>query len=179
MVYENYSKQLGKIYEIECERSLSTAFHMNHNDWRNDKEKCPNGPLMQLGIHFIDFFNDMFGDFDIEYSRLENFNAINDDYYIGIINYKDLIIKLKFSYISNNTFNIKINAEKFNLEFDGTELKKIHHNGKIEKIKANKTDSLEYSINEFYSYVKNKNIDSNTNRAINAIERLGSYARNI
>ncbi len=175
------TNSLGKIFDIDVERSLPTAYSMQEDDWRNYSEKCPTGPLLQLGIHFIDFLNEWFEEFEVVQSSLKSLVATNDDYFIGIIRYHDVPCKLKFSYVSNNIFKIYINAQKFNIYFDGKELKKIYHNGKVALIKIKANDSLQESIDEFYAFIKDKNIESNTQRAvksIKSIERLARYARN-
>jgi predicted dehydrogenase len=166
------TNSLGKIFDIEVERSLPTAFSMNENDWRNNSEKCPTGPLLQLGIHFIDFLNEWFGEFEIIQSHLSSFVVKNDDYFNALISYEGIFCKLKFSYISNNIFKILINAQNFNIFFDGRELKKIYHNGKVVLIKSKVNDSLQESIDEFYKFIKEKNIQSNTNRAIASIKSI-------
>jgi len=173
---------IGKVYGIEIERSLPTAFNMRDNDWRNDSVSCPFGPLMQLGIHFIDYLNNIFGEFTIEYGAIGSNVIKNDDYFYGVVNYGDISCKLKFSYISHNVFKIVINAEKFDLSFNGKELTKFYHNGKTENITFNQSDSLTVSIDEFYMFIQDKNIKSNTLRAINSIEsieRVGIYAREV
>jgi len=191
LAYESYmlkikefieNGMLGQIYDIEVERSLPTSFSMKEDDWRNNTNSCPFGPLMQLGIHFVDFFNDIFGEFDIKYSNISTNVANNDDFFYAIINYGEVICRLKFSYISNNIFKLFIHAHKFNLIYDGKELVKVFHNGKIENVKLEKYDSLELSIDEFFKFIKKNNIESNTQRAIHSIEsieRLGKYAKEI
>lgn len=173
---------LGKIFDIEIERSLPTSFNMKEDDWRNDSLKCPTGPLLQLGVHFIDFLNEWFGEFELVHSSLRSLVAENDDYFSANVKYQDIPCKLKFSYVSNNIFKISINAQSFNLLFDGKELKKIYHNGKVEIVKVKQNDSLQDSIDEFYKFIKEKNIQSNISRTIKvitSIERLENDARNI
>jgi predicted dehydrogenase len=191
LAYENYMLKIkefiqngtmGDIYDIDIERSLPTAFSMKENDWRNSSTSCPFGPLMQLGIHFIDFFNDIFGEFNIVYSNISSNVVKNDDLYYGLIGYGSVRCRLKFSYVSSNLFKIFINAQNFNLIYDGSELVKVFHNGKREKVLLEESDSLELSVAVFLELIKEKNIESNTKRAIysiESIERLGKYAREI
>lgn len=175
------SSSLGRIFDIEIERSLPTAYSIKKTDWRNNSEYCPYGPLMQLGIHYIDYLNEIFGSFKIMIRDIECYVADNTDYFYAQVKYSKTRLRMKFSYISNNTNKILINAENYNLFFNGKLLYKISHSGKKKRLPLPKNDSLQQSISEFHSFIATNNILSNTQRAIQSIEliyRLGQYESN-
>ena len=55
------SGELGKLRMIEGNTSSPTGLAFNANNWRRNSEECPGGPLMQLGIHYIDVFQHLLG----------------------------------------------------------------------------------------------------------------------
>lgn len=52
---------LGVLQRIEGNTSSPTGFSPEFAMWRNQPAECPGGPLLQLGIHYIDNFQHLMG----------------------------------------------------------------------------------------------------------------------
>ncbi len=52
---------LGQVASIEGNTSSSTGWTRAPGSWRDTEEECPGGPLLQLGIHYIDNFQYLLG----------------------------------------------------------------------------------------------------------------------
>jgi predicted dehydrogenase len=55
------SGALGTPRLIEGNTSSPSGFSVTAGDWRSREAECPGGPLMQLGIHYIDNFQHLLG----------------------------------------------------------------------------------------------------------------------
>ena len=53
--------QLGTVKMIEGNTSSPTGLNVVPADWRAQAAECPGGPLIQLGIHYVDNFQHFFG----------------------------------------------------------------------------------------------------------------------
>jgi UDP-N-acetyl-2-amino-2-deoxyglucuronate dehydrogenase len=53
--------QLGTLNRIEGNTSSPTGLRITADDWRAQPTECPGGPLMQLGIHYVDNFQYLVG----------------------------------------------------------------------------------------------------------------------
>lgn len=53
--------ELGQIIGFEANISTSKALAVADDNWRWSPDECPGGPLIQIGIHYIDILNYLFG----------------------------------------------------------------------------------------------------------------------
>jgi predicted dehydrogenase len=57
------SGELGTVRLVEANYSTPNGLTIKQGDWRWDKDECPGGALIQIGIHVIDTLHYLFGPF--------------------------------------------------------------------------------------------------------------------
>lgn len=148
------SGEIGKVIMIESNNSQPTMQHITN--WRLNKYKCPNGPLLQLGIHHIDTLRYLFGEIkEVKAYSKDCCEGGNADIFTTIFLFdSDIIGYLGTNFISEPTFYIKVY---------GTEGKLILNNNKLylerksnkNLIKVKKINSIKDQLEEFSQCIIN------------------------
>ncbi|QZY55553.1 Gfo/Idh/MocA family protein [Crassaminicella profunda] len=171
---------LGVIHLVEANRSINRAESIKEFDWRNKREFCPNLPLIQLGIHYIDILLDLFGEpTEINSLALDNVSdSKNTDATICTMKFKNSILAyLGNSYSTNNTDILRIYGTKGIATLTNSKLVIFNETNKdLTYNKPAKESTIKNEIIEFYNYISN-NIDididgDNALKVIRTFERI-------
>ena len=119
--------------------------------WRLDKDKCPSGPLSQLGIHHIDTLRYIFGEITEvkSYQKNKYFKSRVPDTILSVFVFKSGVLGyLGTNYMSEPSFTMRVYGTKGNLVVEGTTLY-LQKKGKRKKIRTEFVNTIEEQIKEF------------------------------
>jgi predicted dehydrogenase len=147
---------IGKVHLFEANRSLGNK-RITGDSWRDNKELCPVRPMLQLGIHFLDVVQFLFGDI-LQIEAMERNDVTQNelsDVIAVLIKTKECIGQISCSYATENTYRmsiygtdgrIDINEEKMEMYQKGAK-RTLYHDLKRENL-------IQIELNEFYLWVK-------------------------
>ena len=150
---------LGKIIMAEANFSHSGGLGLKPEHWRWDKDKCPGGPLMQLGVHHADTLGYLLGPVkkvSALFSKLATPAEIPDitmtvmEFEAGVLGY------IGSNYATPPVFYINVYGTEANLfcEF-GSKLSIQRKDASVkEEVKVEEVDSILEELEEFADCVR-------------------------
>jgi coenzyme F420 hydrogenase subunit beta len=142
--------EIGEVTMVEANNSQPIG-DGRETSWRLDKDTCPSGPLLQLGIHHIDTLRYLFGEITEVKSYLKNeyFKSGVPDTILSVFSFKSRVLGyLGTNYVSELSFAMRVYGTKGNLIVEDTTLY-LQKKGKRKKVKTELVNTLEEQIREF------------------------------
>ncbi len=112
---------LGPVRTIEGNTSSATGLRVTRGNWRSRMEECPGGPLLQLGIHYIDNFQYFFGPVERVTASFEKIGggAVDPDTSTVLLRFDaGMAGYLGCSYVTPHTRWIRVSGEKATALFE-------------------------------------------------------------
>ena len=142
--------KIGKVIMVEANNSRYVG-EGREASWRLNKDTCPGGPLLQLGIHHIDTLRYLFGEI-IEvkaYLKNEYFKSGVPDTVLSILLFKSGVLGyLGTNYVSKPSFTMRVYGTKGNLIVEDRSLY-LQKDMKRKKIETKPVNTLKEQIEEF------------------------------
>lgn len=147
------SGEIGNVIMVESNNSQPTL--QEDTNWRLNKFKCPNGPLLQLGIHHIDTLRYLFGEIKEVKAYSKEHYGLGIDTFTSIFLFdSDIIGYLGTNFISEPTFFIKVYGTEGKIILKNNNLY-LEKKGNRKLIKVKKINTIKNQLEEFSQCIIN------------------------
>ncbi|MBI2670110.1 MAG: Gfo/Idh/MocA family oxidoreductase [Candidatus Yanofskybacteria bacterium] len=171
---------IGEVVSIYANDSKGIAYQMDQSNWRFQKTRHREGPLITVGIHLIEAIHYLAGRVDSVSSVLKNISrlsAVPDSNATMLCLEKDAtaFIEANYNMPSVDVFNIYGTDGIINILGDQMWLRNGRDINKVSspelEIDLNPIDTIAEEINEFFDVIegKKKNVETGYQEALNAL----------